>query len=173
MGCVHSILEKEPLQTTFTKESFLRDLPYTNIHTKLERLKTVELLVLDNSIRETTVANTRGHTCEDKFKILDLVKDVGGINSAFVGSFGRLKRVDDVFSTKLKDILKNKSNPYKGMNFYAFCELRDKINDGIPDRAITIGMSRAAEYCIPNIVIELDLACKTINWEIFTLDKYF
>ena len=36
-----------------------------------DRLKELDFVVLDNSVRESTVGQLRGHTSEDKFKIFD------------------------------------------------------------------------------------------------------
>ena len=41
---------------------------------KIQRLKELDLFVLDNSIRETTVGQLRGHTLEDKWAIYDEVR---------------------------------------------------------------------------------------------------
>ena len=40
---------------------------------KRARLRELDLLVLDNSIRESTVGQLRGHTLENKWKIYDEV----------------------------------------------------------------------------------------------------
>ena len=40
---------------------------------KRSRLKELDLMVLDNSIRESTVGQLRGHTLENKWKIYDEV----------------------------------------------------------------------------------------------------
>ena len=40
---------------------------------KMDRLRDLDLFVLDNSIRETTVGQLRGHTLEDKFAIYEEV----------------------------------------------------------------------------------------------------
>ena len=40
---------------------------------KLKPLKEMELFVLDNSLRESTVAQLRGHTPENKWKIYEEV----------------------------------------------------------------------------------------------------
>ena len=41
---------------------------------KFKRLKQLDLFVLDNSIRESTVGATRGHTLQNKHDILAQVK---------------------------------------------------------------------------------------------------
>ena len=40
---------------------------------KRKRLKDLDVIVLDNSIRESTVGQLRGHTLENKWKIFDEV----------------------------------------------------------------------------------------------------
>jgi hypothetical protein len=46
---------------------------------KFKRLKNVELFILDNTVRESTVAQIRGHTIVDKYAIMDTIMVVGGI----------------------------------------------------------------------------------------------
>ena len=41
--------------------------------TKMKRLKELDLFVLDNSIRETTVGQLKGHTLDDKVQIYNEV----------------------------------------------------------------------------------------------------
>ena len=43
---------------------------------RTERLKNLDLFVLDNSMRETTVGQLRGHTLEDKMAIYEEVSDI-------------------------------------------------------------------------------------------------
>ena len=38
---------------------------------KYERLRDLDLVILDNSVRESTVGQLRGHTAEDKFMIYE------------------------------------------------------------------------------------------------------
>ena len=47
---------------------------------KMSRLRDLDLFVLDNSIRETTVGQLRGHTLEDKWAIYE---EVGWHQSKF------------------------------------------------------------------------------------------
>ena len=43
---------------------------------KMKPIKEMELFVLDNSLRESTVAQLRGHTIENKWKIYEEVSHV-------------------------------------------------------------------------------------------------
>ena len=67
---------------------------------KYETLKDLDLFVLDNSIRESTVGQTRGHTIEEKWKIYEEVKKCG-FKYIIVASFSHMTRVDDVFCQQL------------------------------------------------------------------------
>ena len=44
---------------------------------KYARLKELDLVVMDNSVRESTVGQLRGHTAEDKFKIYQEARKCG------------------------------------------------------------------------------------------------
>lgn len=143
--------------------------PCLSTQEKLERLQNVKLFVLDNSVRETTVAQMRGHTVADKYQILDLVCEAGGIQHVLLGVFGTRPKVDDYFCQNLRD---KRAAEYRHMNLYGFCELRDQVVDGIPDHGTPIGMERCEAYKIANMVVELDLLCPLTNWKVFTMDRY-
>ncbi len=55
---------------------------------KRRRLRDLDLFVLDNSIRESTVGQIRAHTLENKWAILEEVKKCGHEN-IIVGAFSR------------------------------------------------------------------------------------
>ncbi len=67
---------------------------------KKNALLNLDLFVLDNSIRESTVGQLRGHTVVNKFKILDEVKSCG-IKHIVVAAFSHSPRVDDQFVQQL------------------------------------------------------------------------
>ena len=61
---------------------------------KLERLRTIIPFVVDNSLRETSVVQIRGHTVIDKDIILESLKPTG-IQHIIVGTFDFVHQVDD------------------------------------------------------------------------------
>ena len=63
---------------------------------KRERLRNLDLFVLDNSIRESTVGQIRGHTLENKWAILEQVKKCG-FKNVILSAFTHMPRVDDEF----------------------------------------------------------------------------
>ena len=67
---------------------------------KYKRLKDIDLFILDNTIRESTVGQTRGHTIEEKWKIYEEVKKCG-FKYIIVASFSHMTRVDDLFCEQL------------------------------------------------------------------------
>ena len=69
---------------------------------KYQILKNLDLFVLDNSIRESTVGQLRGHTIENKLEIYNEVKKLGYKNT-IVASFSHMTRVDDLFIQQLCD----------------------------------------------------------------------
>ena len=71
--CLHCV-KMGSLPTKFRGLSSLSEEYQKSIEkemTKYERLKNLDLFVLDNSIRESTVGQTRGHTIEEKWKIYE------------------------------------------------------------------------------------------------------
>jgi hypothetical protein len=91
---------------------------------KEERLKNLDVFVLDNSVRETTVAQIRGHTLADKHRITELVRDLG-IRHQIIATFGSIRRVDDQFC---QDINREENKKkYANQNFYVFSEVHDGL----------------------------------------------
>ena len=130
---------------------------------KRARLKDLDLIVLDNSIRESTVGQLRGHTLENKWKIYNEVKKCG-FKFIIVAAFSHMTRVDDTFLRELVDSGEDVSN------LFAFTEVMEAVNDGIPDTKTTpVGLSKMKSLGLINPIIEIDLAMDSINWEVFTV----
>lgn len=120
----------------------------------LERteLKDLDLFVLDNSLRESTVGQIRGHTLADKLNIFQEVKRCG-FNHMIVASFSHLPRVEDAF---MEELVRRGEN-MKGM--FAFTDAAENFENGVPDlHTIPVGLEKMKKYGIPNIIIEIDLA---------------
>ena len=132
---------------------------------KRKRLKNLDLFVLDNSIRESTVGQLRGHTLQNKIDILKQVQKVG-IKDIIIAAFSHMTRVDDDFVKYLKD------NNYDFSHFYTFAEVTEGVKDGTYDtETIPIAMRKNHKYGIPNTILEIDLANDDVEWETkFTID---
>ena len=76
------------------------NLELNNKLNKYQSLRDLDLFVLDNSIRGSTVGQLRGHTSEDKWRIFDEVKKCGFTN-AIVASLTDDVHVDDDFLEEL------------------------------------------------------------------------
>ena len=123
-------------------------------------LKELDCFVLDNSLRESTVGQIRGHTIADKLKIFDEVKRCG-FKNLIVASFSNLPRVEDAF---MEELVK-RGQSMSGM--YAFTELSETLvsANSLPDaEKIPIGLLKMKKYGIPNIIIEIDLADSSVPW---------
>lgn len=130
---------------------------------KRARLKDLDLIVLDNSIRESTVGQLRGHTLENKWKIYNEVQRCG-FKFIIVAAFSHMTRVDDTFLRQLVARGEDVSN------LFAFTEVIEAVNDGIPDTKTTpVGLSKMKSLGLINPIIEIDLAIDSINWEVFTV----
>jgi hypothetical protein len=139
---------------------------------KMERLRNIDLFILDNSVRETTVAQTRGHTMEDKYKILNMVSGAG-FENVIIGTFGTRPKIDDLFAKDCCGSGKHaESAKYCNLYLYCFAEVRDLVIDGIPLAMTPVGIKRAQEYRIANVVIEADLLCPLTNWEEYGIVRY-
>ena len=60
------------------------------VEKKKQRLRELDLFVLDNSLRETTVGALRGHTLENKFAIY---KQVWNLRSEFTTTEKKMKLI--------------------------------------------------------------------------------
>ncbi|KAJ7381110.1 hypothetical protein OS493_004708 [Desmophyllum pertusum] len=118
--------------------------------------------VLDNSLRESTVGQLRGHTIENKWKIYNEIKKVG-FKHIIIASFSHMTRLGDTFCRQLKE----KGEDFT--NIYAFTEFLEKIDkDKVPDvKTIPIGLEKMKELGINNVVMEMDLVYQAIDYKKF------
>jgi hypothetical protein len=124
--------------------------------TQAARLRDARFYVLDNSIRETTVAAVRGHTLADKRAIMAAVRRCG-VTDMLVATFSGTRMVDDVFAEEAVAAL----GP---AHLWAFSELRDRVVSGVPDSGVPLGLAKCARYGLANCVIELDLDDAKTDW---------
>ena len=122
--------------------------------------------VLDNSLRETSVAQVRGHTIEDKEAILEAIMRTG-MEDILVGAFSDLGNVDEEWLTILKE--RGDIRP----NFTVFSNLYDLDPNGEAQlKKIPAGIDAAIKYGIRNVVIEVDLAWSDFEINVpLTLEK--
>ena len=125
---------------------------------KRERLKNLDVFVLDNSIRESTVGQLRSHTLENKIQIYEEVKKCG-IKDVIVASFAHMTRVDDAFCQYLVD---------RGEDFsrlYSFSEVSEGIVDGAYDtKKIPVALLKNKRYGLRNTFFEVDLNDEACDW---------
>ncbi|XP_033106326.1 uncharacterized protein LOC117108423 [Anneissia japonica] len=131
---------------------------------KLDRLKNMELFVLDNSLRETTVASLRAHTIENKRAIYDEIKKCG-FKYFIVESFNHQARIGDLFLEEL--IAKGEDLS----NAFAFSELWETIVDEVPQPDIPIGLQKCKQFGIHNVILEIDLVYYKIDYEKMNMDE--
>ena len=136
------------------------------MHEFKNRLADLDLYILDNSIRESTVGQPLCHTLQDKINIFKEIKRIE-IKDMMVASFSHHHQVDDDFVQYLKDTKEDFTN------FFAFSEIVNGINDdGTYDSSgIPIQLQKIQKYGILNPFFEVDLASKKIDWDNkFTVD---
>ncbi|XP_078351150.1 uncharacterized protein LOC144635908 [Oculina patagonica] len=130
---------------------------------KRRRLKELDLIVVDNSLRESTVGQLRGHTLENKWKIYNEVKKCR-FKFIIVAAFSHMTRVDDTFIEQIVAKGEDVSN------LFAFTEIIETVKDGIPDTKSTpVGLAKMKALGLVNPIIEIDLAIGSINWDCFTV----
>lgn len=104
---------------------------------KRKALQELDLFVLDNSLRESTVGQLRGHTIENKWKIYEQIKKVG-FKHIVVASFSHMTRLGDTFIRELKERGEDFTN------LYAFSEFLESVDkDKVPDtKTIPVGLKK-------------------------------
>ena len=147
------------------KLSFSKDvLKYTKVGEKhIERLKNLDLFVLDNTIRETTVGSLRGHTLENKKLIYEEVKKCK-FQYYVIESFNHENRVGELL---LQDLIDRGEDLSKA---FAFSEVWESIVDKVPQyEPIPIGMQKCKQFGVKHVVFEIDLIYYKVDFEMFTM----
>ena len=140
--------------------------------------KNLDFFVLDNSLRETTVAQIQSHTLSDKQKIFKEVKKCG-FTDIIVASFSSATRVDDTFVQWLSQTHKREYE-----KFYSFSEVTVgveydengnslyKYNTGDSADDLPDGMKKNKLYQLQNTVFEADFGNEDdVKWgETWTVD---
>lgn len=136
----------------------------TASETQLNRLKNLDLFVLDNSIRETTVGVLRAHTVANKH---DIYKEVNkcGFNDMIVESFNNQPRIGEYFIDELN------ANHVEKSGLYAFSDVWDSVDGGTPCQEVPVGLHKCKQFGINNVVLEMDLNMYKIDYTRFTMDK--
>ena len=148
-------------------EHFTTDVnKYTRLgYEKIERLKDLDLFVLDNSIRETTVGAIRGHTLDNKRLIYEEVKKCG-FKYFIVGAFNNQTRVEDLF---LADLIEKGEDL---TNAVSFSEAWENIVDGVPQyEPVPVGLLKCKRFKINHVLFEIDLVNYKVDYDKFTMDQ--
>lgn len=155
-GVIQSfVLVRKPQTDQWTVEHLMFKIDEFKGVDRLTRvaLRDRKCFVLDNSLRESTVGQSRGHTIEDKLKIFEATQDVG-FKYIIVAAFNGQQRVEDVFLPELK------RKGYDFTNFFAFCEVADECKDGKyvwGEAHIPMGLQKMKQFSVPNVILEIDL----------------
>ena len=134
--------------------------------TKRKTLKELDFVVLDNSIRETTVGQLRGHTLENKIEIYKEIKKCG-FSYQIVANFDHMTRVGETFCQWL---VKNDEDR-SGM--FAFSNISDSVeNERLVEEKLPVSLQKCKKYGIPNVQFEFDLIDSRVKWgETYTIEE--
>ncbi|CAH1790966.1 unnamed protein product [Owenia fusiformis] len=133
---------------------------------KYEALKDMDIFILDNSMRESTVGQLRGHSIESKRAIFNEVKKCGFKNT-IIASFSHMTRVDDKWMKMLID--EGEDPEY----LWAFSEVTDGAkNDRTPDTEnVPVGLLKIKEAGVRNVFFEMDLGDSTYDFDCFSVKE--
>ena len=151
---------------TFRRKLFLSDVEdlITEKNKKLERLKNMEIFVLDNSLRETTVGSFRAHTVENKRAIYEAIKKCG-FKYYLIESFVSETRIGEAFLEELIASNEDLSGAF------AFSDMWERIEDGVPQPDTSIGLQKCKKFGIKNVMIEFDLMYHKIDYKRFNMEE--
>ena len=128
-------------------------------NSKRKVLRDLDLFVLDNSIRETTVGQLRGHTIENKIKIYQETKKCG-FEFVIVAAFNHMTRVGDTFCQWLVDNNENRSK------MFSFSEVYEEVKNGrLNFEKVPVSLLKCKKYGIENAILEMDLADSILDWK--------
>ena len=151
------------------EEKFLTNIKTQLSHSqdKLDRLKNMELFVLDNSLRETTVASIHSHTLQNKHDIYEEIQKCG-FKYYIIESFTADHRVGEVFLQELID----KGEDLSGA--FVFCDMwESKLSETkIPLPDISIGLQKCKTFGLKNVMLECDLSDYRIDYKLFNMKKF-
>jgi len=151
---------------SYDNARFTRDVKkaMSEVSPKVKRLRNMDVFILDNTMRETTVAALKAHTVENKRAIYDVIKKCG-FKYYIVESFNSQTRIGDIFVQELLDHGEDLSNAF------AFSELWEKIEDEVPQPDIPIGLKKCKQFGINNVMLEFDLMYYKIDYDDFDMDE--
>ena len=128
---------------------------------KRQCLRDLDCFVMDNSIRESTVGQLRGHTMENKWKIFNEVKKCGFKNFV-VAAFSHATRVDDEF---VQELVKSGEDV---STLYAFTDVSEGVKDGVHDTTtLPVALTKMRAFGLNNPIIEIDLHDQSVDWTRF------
>ena len=78
-----------------------------------------DFFILDNSLRETTVGTPKGHTLQEKHKIVDAIAE-SGLQEIILGAFGTKIGVDSQIAERWSNMGKSFDNTWGFANVYDF-----------------------------------------------------
>jgi hypothetical protein len=122
---------------------------------QLERLRTVNPVLLDLSIREPSVGTPLGHTVDNKLELLALARRMGFSDillATFDVSLPDEPQVDDDFVQLLVD----RGEDLTGC--FAFTTIAMAKGKFAPN----ISMTKTAQYGIPNTIVDLDISRESL-----------
>ena len=126
---------------------------------KRQRLRELDFIILDNSLRESTVGQIRSHTLENKKAIYKQIKRCE-LNFIIVASFAQTPRVDDDFCQWLKEEGEDFSK------FVSFSEVSTGIRNGVYDtERVPSGLLKNKKYGLYNTFFEFDLVDASCEWD--------
>ncbi|MEL7039146.1 MAG: hypothetical protein AAFO04_26580 [Cyanobacteria bacterium J06592_8] len=134
---------------------------------ELKILQDLEIFVLDNSVRETTVGTARGHILEDKINILKAIAETE-LKEVILGTYGSNRNVDDQIPKHWIDLGGTLEN------MWGFSEAYSALDSyGVPiDEPADGLLEMVNDHKMSNAIIEIDLCSPAINYQQFDLNQF-
>ena len=132
-----------------------------NDERELRELVNVDFFVLDNSLRETTVATLKGHTLENKKQILQALRTTGCQQKEIVlGMFGSMTNVDDALPEAWRSWGEN-------MDFaWGMTEAINARNKLFYEDLATPGLDEIVQYQFCNVILDVDTCDPNVDYDL-------
>lgn len=133
----------------------------------IDRLKKMNIFVLDITMRKSCSGNFRGNTGVDKKRIWNTIKDTG-FDNFVVASFRESHSLEDEIAAHVN---LTKSRSQKQFH-YSMTELYSVVEAGIPSFATPAGITKMAKYGISNVVLDFCIFDPFIDWRKFSTQDF-
>lgn len=133
----------------------------------IERLRKMNVFVLDYTIPKSCVGYSRGHTALDKKRIWNIIKDVG-FDNVVIAKLRDSHSVGDEIAAHINLM----GNRVKKQSNYCIVELYQSVEDGVPSFLTPPGITKMPKYGFSHIIVDFNIYDPFIDWRKFSFQDF-